>query len=257
MHPRGSATGRSYSWPRACRDPGGWAQTGCSHHLPASYSRHQRTLRAGDGCHRAAGWPWREPCTQTESPLWPQVCGEPAVLGLALLQPSRHFSALPLRASHTGQQGAGAVRAPRPFPSERRGLVGTRRRLPAPRHRTPGAEGTAGTPRAGEEKRLRPTRPLGTTGRTGRPGRRQHSRRGEPSPSLLEKVWTELRGQGSPPSPAHPPPVVLPGHPHARAAGSRVRAAPPPLPDRFIALKKESSGPPLPAPRPPPRLGLM
>lgn len=42
--PRGSATGSSHSWPRACRDPGGWAQTGCSYRLPASYSQHQRTL---------------------------------------------------------------------------------------------------------------------------------------------------------------------------------------------------------------------
>lgn len=152
--------------------------------------------------------------------------------------------------------GSGSRAGPAPVPIRTSGADGDEARLPAPARGT-GHPGLRAQPAPREPGRRSGSGPPGLWGTTGRPRRRQHSRRGEPSPSLLEKVWTELRGQGSPPSPAHPPPVVLPGHPHARAAGSRVRAAPPPLPDRFIALKKESSGPPLPAPRPPPRLGLM
>lgn len=134
------------------------------------------------------------PAPRRESPLWSRVRGEPAVLGLASLRPSRHFSALPLRASHTGQEGAGAVRPrARSHPSVRG------RRLPA---RGTGHPGPRAHPAPREPGRTCGSGPPSLGGPRGARG--SSSTAGEVSPArLLEKVWTELRGQGQP-SPAPP-----------------------------------------------------
>lgn len=182
--------------------------------------------------HMAAGWPWREPCTKMGVPTGSRVAG---CAGAGIATAFSDVSALPLRASHTGQEGAGAVRAG-PVPMQTSGLAGTRRRLPARRHRTPGLRAHPAPREPGRGCSCGPPSLWGTGGARG-----SSSTAGEVSPArLLEKVWTERRGQEQPrPGPAHPPPVVLPGHPHG--PGSRVpepRRCPPPLPDRFIALKK-------------------
>lgn len=151
-------------------------------------------LRAEDGAAGQWGGCGVSPAPRRESPLWSRVRGEPAVLGLASLRPSRHFSALPLPASHTGQEGAGAVRPrARSHPSVRG------RRLPA---RGTGHPGPRAHPAPREPGRTCGSGPPSLGGPRGARG--SSSTAGEVSPArLLEKVWTELRGQGQP-SPAPP-----------------------------------------------------